>query len=103
MIKIRNSRYDYLHNVSSKLDEYGYILNTKKLDEISLATKAHIVLDIIENKLNNDKLMSEFKHIPSKGEFIEKIMNEDCLCYVEKLSITPIEASKIIKNMVVSF
>lgn len=42
--------------------------------------------------------MSEFKYIPSKGEFIEKIMNEGCPCYVEKLSITPIEASKIIKK-----
>jgi predicted metal-dependent phosphoesterase TrpH len=42
--------------------------------------------------------MKEFNHIPDMGEFIETIMNENCPAYVKKFSITPIEASKIIKS-----
>lgn len=96
--KIRNSRHDYLYNVSKKLTEYGYVINTDKLDKISSVTKAHIALDIIENKLNEDKLLKDFKHIPSKGEFIETIMNEECPCYVQKVSVTPLEAAEIIRK-----
>lgn len=98
LYKIRNARHDYLHNVAEKLHELGYIVNVEKLDKIDAVTKAHIALDIIENDTNKEKLLKEFKHIPTKGEFIETIMNERCPAYVKKKTVTPKEASDIIKS-----
>ena len=86
--KIRNARHDYLHDVAKKLEE---------LDKIDAVTKAHIALDAVNNPKNREKLLSEFGHIPSKGEFIETIMNENCPAYVKKKSVTPKEAAEIIR------
>ena len=97
LYKIRNARHDYLHNVAKKLNELGYKLNVEKLDEIDAVTKAHIALDIIENDKNKEILLKEFKHIPSKGEFIETIMNENCPAYEKKETVTPKEAADIIR------
>ena len=87
--KLRNSRHDYLFNVANKLNELGYKVNTEELDKIEAVTKAHISLDVISNKENEKTLLDNFGHIPSKGEFIETIMNENCPAYVKKESITP--------------
>lgn len=95
---LRNSRHDYLHNVATKLKELGYIINLEELDKIDSVTKAHISLDVISNPLNNDILLKNFGHIPNKGEFIENIMNEGCPAYVKKATITPKEASQLIKS-----
>lgn len=96
--KLKNARLDYLINVSKLLNKLGYYINLEKLKELNTVTKAHIALDIITNKQNEDLLIKTFNHIPSKGEFIETIMNEGCPAYTKKFTITPIEASKIIKN-----
>lgn len=96
--KIRNARHDYLHNVANKLNEMNYILNINKLDMIKAVTKAHIAMDIISNKTNEKQLLKQFGHIPSKGEFIETIMNENCPAYVKKETVTPKEASEIIRK-----
>ena len=95
---LRNSRHNYLYKVGNKLKELGYIVNIDELDKIDSVTKAHIASDIVNNEKNNDILSKVFNHIPSKGEFIETIMNEGCPAYVEKEHITPSEASKLIKN-----
>ena len=68
---LRNARHDYLYNVARKLNELGYILNVEELDKIEAVTKAHIALDVIENKNNEKLLLDNFGHIPNKGEFIE--------------------------------
>ena len=96
--KIRNARHDYLHNVAKKLEELGYYINVEELDKIDAVTKAHIALDATNNPKNKEKLMEEFGHIPSKGEFIETIMNENCPAYVKKESVTPKEAAEIIRS-----
>ena len=96
--KIRNARHDYLHNVANKLNEMNYILNINKLDMIGAVTKAHIAMDIISNKTNEKQLLKQFGHIPSKGEFIETIMNENCPAYVKKETVTPKEAAEIIRK-----
>ena len=96
--KLRNARHDYLYKVASKLKELGYIIDTDYLDTIESVTKAHIALNIIENKNNFNLLNNVFGHIPNKGEFIETIMNEGCPAYVKKESITPKKASKLIKE-----
>ena len=98
LYKIRNARHDYLHNVNKKLLSLGYILNEKELDKIDAVTKAHIALDVINNKENEKLLIKEFGHIPSKGEFIETIMNENCPAYVKKETVTPKEAAEIIRK-----
>lgn len=96
--KIRNARHDYLHNVANKLNEMNYILNINKLDMIEAVTKAHIAMDIISNKTNEKQLLKQFGHIPSKGEFIETIMNDNCPAYVKKETVTPKEAAEIIRK-----
>lgn len=50
------------------------------------------------NKENKEILINNFGHIPNMGEFIETIMNENCPAYVKKNTITPKEASKLIKR-----
>lgn len=96
--KIRNARHDYLYNVANKLNEMNYILNINKLDMIEAVTKAHIAMDIISNKTNEKQLLKQFGHIPSKGEFIETIMNENCPAYVKKKTVTPKAAAEIIRK-----
>ena len=82
--KVRNARHDYLKNVSKKLESLGYIVNIDNLEKIESVTKAHIAEDIISNKANEELLIKEFKQIPSKGLFIETLMNEGCPAYVKK-------------------
>lgn len=94
---LKNARHIYLKEVSKKLEENGYVINTQKLDKIESVTKAHIALDIIEN--NKEILLKQYGHIPEKGEFIETMMNEGCKCYVKKNTISPKEASDLIKSV----
>ena len=96
--KVRNARHDYLKNVSEKLESLGYKVNIDDLEKIESVTKAHIAEDIISNKANEELLLKEFKQIPSKGLFIETLMNEGCPAYVKKETITPKEASELIKK-----
>ena len=96
--KLRNARHDYLYGVSEKLEELGYKVNVEELDKIEAVTKAHISLDVISNKENEEILMKNFGHIPNKGEFIETVMNEGCPAYVRKVSITPSEAADLIRS-----
>ena len=95
---LRNARHDYLYKVSNKLMELGYIIDIEQLDKIETVTKAHIALNIINNEKNKEILLKNFKHVPSKGEFIETIMNEKCPAYVKKETVTPKEAASIIKK-----
>lgn len=97
LYKLRNARHDYLYNVAKKLNELGYIINVEELDKIDAVTKAHISLDVINNEENKDLLVNNFGHIPSKGEFIETVMNENCPAYVKKETVTPKKAAEIIR------
>lgn len=98
LFKLRNSRHIYLHDVAKKLEDLGYIVDTDKLDNVDAVTKAHIAEDIINNDDNNTLLLKIFNHIPDKGEFIETIMNEGCPAYVDKMTITPKEATELIEQ-----
>lgn len=95
---LKNARLNYLEEVSKALNDLGYILNTNQLKELPTVTKAHIARDIVANEKNKELLLKTFNYIPSIDEFIETIMNEGCPAHVEKFSISPIEASKIIHN-----
>lgn len=95
---LKNARHNYLIRVCDKLKKLGYDVHYQDLNKIDLVTKAHIARDIIQNKENESLLFKVFSHIPTVGEFIESIMNEGCLAFVEKETITPKEASWLIKN-----
>lgn len=95
---LKNVRHEYLINVSRKLEQLGYIVNTKTLDQIDTVTKAHIAKDVIQNSKNNEILLKEFGKIPAMGEFIETIMNEGCPAYVKKETISPKEAADLIRE-----
>ena len=94
----RNARHIYLHNVAVKLKELGYIIDVDYLDKIDAVTKAHIASNIVDNKDNEKLLLKTFGYIPERGEFIETIMNERCPCYVKKETISPMEASSLIRE-----
>lgn len=96
--KLQHARVDYLYQVSQKLNELGYVINPDKLKDLPSVTKAHISANVVTNPLNEKVLIQNFGHIPNKGEFIETIMNENCPAYVEKYSITPTQASRLIHN-----
>ena len=98
LYKLKNSRHIYLYDVAKKLNDLGYTLNIEELDKIDSVTKAHISNDIINNKENEELLLSSFGYIPSMGEFIETVMNEGCPAYVKKITITPKEARDVIKK-----
>ena len=98
LYKLKNSRHIYLHDVSRKLKELGYKVNEEELDKVESVTKAHIASEIVDNKDNHKLLIKTFGYVPNRGEFIETIMNEGCPAYVKKNTISPEQASKIIKK-----
>lgn len=98
LVLLKNVRRDYLYNVSHKLETLGYIVNLDDLNKIDIVTKAHIAKDVINNKENENLLLKNFQQIPGMGEFIETVMNEGCPAYVKKETITPVEASNLIKK-----
>jgi len=93
---LKNARLDYLNKVSTALQNLGYHIDKEELMQLPTVTKAHISRHIIAREDNKDLIMKTFGHMANMGEFIEAIMNEGCPAFVEKFSITPIEASKII-------
>lgn len=94
----RNSRHIYLKEVAKALIKLGYVVNVDELDKVESVTKAHIAQDVVSNLKNRDLLMKEFGFIPDKGMFIETLMNEGKNAYVEKRTLSPKEASDIIKR-----
>ena len=95
--KIRNARHIYLHDVGKRLIEIGYKIDIDELDKIDVVTKAHISSQIVLNKENEEKLLEDFGHIPNRGEFIETIMNEGCIAYVDKYVPTLTEIHDVVK------
>lgn len=95
---LKNARHIYLKEVSKKLKELGYIVYVDELSQFKIVTKAHIASHIVQNKENEKLLLRDFGHVPQRGEFIETLMNEGCPAYVKKESITPMEASQLIKE-----
>lgn len=96
--KLKNSRKNYLFDVSKKLEELNYVVDTDKLMTLPTITKSHISANIVGNSKNKEELLKTFGYIPNKGEFIEAIMNEGCPAYTPKFGITPKEASEIIRD-----
>ena len=87
-----------MKQVAKKLEALGYQVDIDKLSKLETVTKAHIAKDIITKEQNKNQLEHDFGHLPNQGEFIEAIMNEGCPAYVEKKTVTPKEAAKMIRK-----
>lgn len=96
--KLRHARKDYLIKVCKVLESLGFYVNIMELLKVPSVTKAHISLSIINDIRNREKLIRDFGCIPTKGKFIETLMNRGCPAYVDKFNITPLEASEFIHN-----
>lgn len=96
--KLRTSRHIYLKEVTKVLRKIGYIVNYNKLSKIEAVTKAHIADNIVNNLKNKKKLISEFGFIPSRGLFIETLMNEGQKAFIKKNSMSPEKAAEIIRS-----
>ena len=97
--ELRNSRHEYLRKVAEKLKGLGYLVNVDELEKVEAITKAHIAKNVVENAKNSELLLKEFGFIPSKGDFIEKIMNYGCPAFVRKETLTPKEAAILIRSI----
>lgn len=97
---LRQTRQSYSKQAIVKLKSVGWKLDEAKLLQLEVISKAHIadaVLDCAENK---SFLNSEFSsRTPSRGEFIENVMNKGRPAYVPRLkSPTPLEAINTIRR-----
>ena len=98
LFALRNIRHNYLYKVADKISDLGYKIDVEALDKIDAVTKAHIASNVVDNKENETLLKEVFGYIPSRGEYIETIMNEGCPAYVKKETLTPKEAAQIIRQ-----
>ena len=73
-------------------------LDAWQVYKLETVTKAHISTNVVENKENEGLLIKTFGYVPNRGEFIETIMNEGCPAYVKKITITPREATEVIRE-----
>ena len=96
--KMRNSRKEYLSEITEKLLEFGFVVNFQKLDKVESVTKGNVAEDVIANPVNHIALKSYFGHIPTKSEFITTLLLKGCPAYIRKTSTTPLEAVELIRK-----
>lgn len=88
---------EYMSRVVDMLKADGWTVDSKEhLLSLGSITKAHISQSIVENKDNFDRLREIFGEIPSRGRFIEAMMNESCKYFLERESLSPAEAIRAI-------
>lgn len=95
---LQNARINYVYDVEKALNKIGYILHPDEIIHSPSVGKPHVTRNVLSNPQNYTKLIEDFGHIPSVGEFIETLLNEGCPAYVEKFSISPMNAAEIIRK-----
>ena len=98
------SDHDSIDAYNDELFTYAESKKIKIINAVEISTRAnkagvHVLgynFDI-NDKQFKEKLLKNFGHIPNKGEFIETVMNEGCPAYVKKETVTPKEASEMIR------
>lgn len=95
LLAVRDSRRIYTENVLKKLKEYGWQIEAD-FEAISVVTKAHIADAVLRDRANNTLLIKVFEKMPTRGEFIEGMMNKGKPCYVKRQAIQPRKAVEII-------
>lgn len=92
----QRSRVKYALIVGQLLEEDGWRVGAESLLEQGTITKAHIADDVLKNPLNEEALKARFGALPSRGMFIETLMNEGGPCYAEKHTVSSEEAIDVI-------
>lgn len=90
------SRHQYAADVSQLLQADGWNIDVDSLLSDKALTKAHIADSVILDSSNTDRLAKEFGDFPTRGKFIETLMNEGGPYFVERHSISPGEAIDVI-------
>ncbi len=94
----QKAREEASKEIVTKLIDFGYKINFKELKDSTKGTivKPHIANLVISKKDNEEKLLADFGHVPTTGEFIEKYLNPQGLAYVPREAATPQEALDLI-------
>ena len=94
-----NFRIDYMNRVVDMFEKDGWAIASKEsLLSLGSVTKAHISQSIVEHEENTSRLKEMFGEIPSRGMFIEAMMNEDCRYFIERETLSPKEAIQAIHD-----
>jgi len=94
-----NFRIDYMNRVVDMFEKDGWAIASKEsLLSLGSVTKAHISQSIVEHEENTSRLKELFGEIPSRGMFIEAMMNEGCRYFIERETLSPEEAIQAIHD-----
>ena len=96
---LKKNRYSYATDLIDKLEALGWHVDKADVLQRDIISKAHIADAVIGSPSNNERLLREFdESIPSRGTFIEAVMNRGCPAYIPRVaSPTPAEAIDVIK------
>lgn len=87
----------YAKAVTEKLQQAGWALLDSELEGKTVLSKAHIANAVISAPENSKRLQREFTETPSRGQFIEAMMNPGTPFYVSReRSPKPIDAVDVI-------
>lgn len=85
-------RKTYAKEVIAKLQSGGWQFEaSEELAQGDSVTKAHIAGAIVSCEANKQQLLSVFGEVPTRGAFIEAMMNEGFAYFVEKQALLPDE------------
>lgn len=85
-----------------KLNELGFHVSFEEVAALAAGAigRPHLAMAPIKNPGNHDRLINEFGHLPTTGEFIQKYISEDKPAYVRRESYyEPAEALAEIKRL----
>ncbi len=88
----RSARLEYSMKVVDCLRADGWFVDERRMTGSDTVTKAHIADAVIKHPGNRVRLTNDFEKLPTRGLFIEALMNKGGKCYVERRVIRPDEA-----------
>lgn len=85
----QQTRRVYAHEAVEELSDYGWKLDmATDFESGTSVTKAHIADAVLRDKANESLLLKIFGELPTRGNFIEAMMNHGCPCYVKRQTIS---------------
>lgn len=90
------SRAQYAITAGELLRQDGWQLDAGALLNEGTITKAHLADSVLYDPANEKALKLRFGEMPSRGRFIETLMNEGGPCYAEKRTVSAEDAIRVI-------
>ena len=88
--KQNSYRLQYALKVGQMLAQDGWNIDLESIHSgKNSITKAHIAENIVSDARNEQKMAEHFNEPPSRGEFIEEMMNEGKPYFIKRQSLTP--------------